>query len=60
VTIAAKNHAPGPEVLDRKTKLIKFNRTMVVTSELANGKKIANQGRSNKDMFEIKFGGAYR
>ena len=42
-TIAAKNHEPDLEVLDRKTKRIKrikLDGTSVVTSKLANRKKI--------------------
>jgi hypothetical protein len=34
--IGAKNHAYGLQVLDRKTKRVKFDSAMVVTSELAN------------------------
>jgi hypothetical protein len=34
--IAAKHHAPGRDILDRKTKRVKFDRTIVVPSELAN------------------------
>ena len=37
-TIAAKYHAPGRDILDRKTKSVKFDRTIVVPSELMNGK----------------------
>ena len=35
-TIGAKNHASGLQVLNRKTKRVKFDSAMVVTSELAN------------------------
>ena len=34
--IAAKHHAPGRDILDRKTKSIKFDRTIVISSELTN------------------------
>ena len=34
--IGAKNHASGLQVLNRKTKRVKFDSAMVVTSELAN------------------------
>jgi hypothetical protein len=34
-TIAAKHHASGRDILDRKTKSIKFDRT-IVSSELTN------------------------
>ena len=35
-TIVAKHHAPGWDILDRKTKSIKFDRTVVISSELMN------------------------
>jgi hypothetical protein len=35
-TIAAKHHAPGQDILDRKTKSVKFDRTVVVPSKLTN------------------------
>ena len=41
-TIAAKNHAPRPLVLNRKTQSVKLDRTIIVTSELANRKQIAH------------------
>jgi hypothetical protein len=53
-TIAAKNHALRPEVLHRETKGIKFYRTTVVTGELTNRQKIANDGRNNKDIIKGK------
>ena len=35
-TIAVKHHAPGQDILDRKTKSVKFDRTVVAPSELTN------------------------
>jgi len=35
-TIAAKSHAPGLLVLDRKATRVKFNGTSIVTGELTN------------------------
>ena len=35
-TIAAKHHASGRDILNRKTKSVKFDRTVVVPSELMN------------------------
>ena len=52
ITIAAKNHAPRPEVLHRKTKGIKFDRTTIVAGELTNGKEIANYGWDDKDVVQ--------
>jgi hypothetical protein len=44
-TIAAKHHASTRNILNRETKGVKFNRTVIVTSKLAYGKKVTNQGR---------------
>jgi len=33
-TIAAKHHASGQDILDRKTKSVKFYRTVVISSKL--------------------------
>jgi hypothetical protein len=35
-TIATKHHALGLDILDRKIKSIKFNRIVVISSELTN------------------------
>jgi hypothetical protein len=35
-TIAAKHHATSQDIFDRKTKSVKFDRTVVVPSELMN------------------------
>ena len=42
VTIAACDHAPRPEVLDRKTQSIKFYGAIIVTRKLSNRKKVMN------------------
>jgi hypothetical protein len=44
-TIAAKHHATTRNILNRETKGVKFNRTVIVTSKLTYGKKVTNQGR---------------
>jgi hypothetical protein len=41
-TNAAKHHMPGWDILDRKTKSIKFDRTIVVPSELANIEQVVH------------------
>jgi hypothetical protein len=41
-TIAAKHHAPGRDILDKKTKSVKFDRTIVVPSELANREQVVH------------------
>ena len=35
-TIATKHHVSGRDILDRKTKSVKFDRTVVVPGELTN------------------------
>ena len=35
-TIAAKHHVPSRDILDRKTKSVKFDRTLVISTELTN------------------------
>jgi hypothetical protein len=42
VTIAAKNHAMGLQVLHRKTKGIKLNGTKIATGKLANREQITD------------------
>jgi hypothetical protein len=41
-TIAAKHHAPGQDILDRKTKSVKFDRTVVISSELTNSEQVVH------------------
>ena len=41
---------PGSRILHSKTKRVKFDRTGVVSSKLANGKKVVNHMRSNKNI----------
>jgi hypothetical protein len=38
--IAPGNQAPGPEVLHRKTKGVKLNKTSIISGELTNGNKV--------------------
>lgn len=42
--IAAKHHPTGPWILNGKTKSVKFNSTVIVTSESTYKKKVANEG----------------
>jgi hypothetical protein len=53
-TIAAKDHATSLQVLHRKTKSVKLNRTRIVASKFANRQKIANQVRNKKHMIEFE------
>jgi len=54
ITIAAKNHALRPKVLHRETKGIKFYQAVVVTSELTNRQKIADDRRNNESIIKGK------
>lgn len=56
ITITMKNHVSCCEVLHRKTKSIKFDRTTIVASELTNRKKVANYGQDGKDIVQSEFG----
>ena len=47
ITIAAKYHASGRDILDRKTKNIKFYRAVVVPSKLTDRQEIAIQRWDN-------------
>ena len=40
----------GSRILHSKTRRVKFDRTGVVSSKLANGKKVVNHLRSNKNI----------
>jgi hypothetical protein len=44
-TIAAKHHASTRNILNRETKGVKFNRTIIFMSKLMYKKKVTNQGR---------------
>jgi predicted GNAT superfamily acetyltransferase len=50
ITIAAKKKGLGSEVLHGKTKGIKFNGNKVVTCKFANGYKVCDYVRGNKDI----------
>ena len=41
---------PGSRILHSKTRGVKFDGTRIVSSKLANGKKIMNHLRSNKNI----------
>jgi hypothetical protein len=43
-TIAAKNHTPGRDILNRKTKSVNLYSAMIVLSKLTNRNQITNQG----------------
>lgn len=54
LTVAAKNHALGSKVIDRETKRIKLNRTRIVASKLANGKKVINNRWNDKNIIKME------
>ena len=53
-TVAAKDHTTSLQVLHRKTKSVKLNRTKIISSKFADRQKISNQVRNKKDMIEFK------
>jgi hypothetical protein len=48
--IAPGNQAPGPEVLHRKTKGVKVNRTSIISGELTNRDKVFDYVGGNKNI----------
>ena len=52
--VAPDDFSPSAKIFYRKTKGIKLNRTIIVKCELTDRNKIFNDGRSNKDIVEVK------
>jgi hypothetical protein len=48
--VTSEKWTPGSRILHSKTRGVKFDRTGVVSSKLANGKKVVNHSRSNKNI----------
>ena len=48
--VTSKKRTPGSRILHSKTRGVKFDGTRVVSSKLANGKKVVNHLRSNKNI----------
>ena len=48
--VTSEERTPGSRILHSKTRGVKFDRTRVVSSKLANRKKVVNHLRSNKNM----------
>ena len=48
--VTSEERTPGSRILHIKTKRVKFDRIGVVSSKLANGKKVVNHLRSNKNI----------
>src|SRR6185437_5350508 len=46
--ITSEERTPGSLILHNKTRRVKFNGTRIVSSKLANEKKVVNHLRSNK------------
>ena len=49
-TVTSEKWTPGSRILHSKTRGVKFDRTGVVSSKLANRKKVGNHLRSNKNI----------
>ena len=52
--ITSEERTPGSRILHSKTRRVKFDRTGVVSSKLANGKKVVNHLRSNKNIWKTR------
>jgi len=48
--VTSEERMPGSRILHSKTRGVKFDGTRIVSSKLANGKKIMNHLRSNKNI----------
>ena len=48
--VTSEERTPGSRILHSKIRRVKFDRTGVVSSKLANGKKVVNHLRSNKNI----------
>ena len=48
--VTSEERTPGSRILHSKTRGVKFDGTRIVSSKLANGKKIMNHLRSNKNI----------
>ena len=53
-TIGAKEDLPGSKVLQRETKRVKFNRTIVITDKLSCATEVLDDGWRNKNIIEKK------
>jgi hypothetical protein len=53
-TIAVQDHMSGLDILNRKTKSIKFYCSIIVLSNLTNKNQIMHQRRNNKNIIELE------
>jgi hypothetical protein len=53
-TIASKKFMPRKKVPNRKTKRIKIDGAIIISSELTNSDKIFNNARCNKNITKMK------
>jgi hypothetical protein len=53
-TIASKKFTPRKQVPHRKTKRIKIDRAIIISSELTKRDKIFNNARCNKNIAKMK------
>ena len=52
--VTSEKWTPGIRILHSKTRGVKFDRTKVVSSKLANRKKVVNHLRSNKNIRKMR------
>ena len=52
--VTSEVRTPGSRILHSKTRRVKFNKTRVISSKLANEKKVVNHLRSNKNIRKAK------
>jgi len=52
--VTSEERTPGSRILHSKTRGVKFDGTRIVSCKLANGKKIMNHPRSNKNIGKTK------
>jgi hypothetical protein len=50
--IAPGDHAPGPKVLHRKTKRVKFNKARIIGGEFTSRNKIGDDFMRNKNVIQ--------
>jgi hypothetical protein len=54
VAIAPKEDRLGQEILNRKTRSVKLNRTVIVASKLSNRQQVMSKLRSDKNIMKLE------
>jgi hypothetical protein len=52
--VTSEQRTPGSQILDSKTRRVKFNRTRIVSCKTTNRKEVMNHRRSNKNIRKTK------